>query len=269
MSGAILLTGATGFLGMDALARLIEREGEQIVVLVRARDDAEAGERLQTVLARLYDEPPAAAAQVRAVHGDLLQPGLGLSVKDRERLISSVDRIIHCAASISFELPLVEAREINVEGVARVLELAREIAAGGSLRRLVHVSTAYVSGRHAGVFGETDLDLGQEFRNTYERSKHEAEHVLHEASDLPTVIARPSIVVGHRASGWTPAFNVIYWPVRAFERGLLEEVPARPDSIVDFVPVDYVTDGVLATARRRRGPRHLPSGGGRAGPERR
>jgi thioester reductase-like protein len=245
VTGAILLTGATGFLGMETLARLIEREEAQIVVLVRSRDDDEARERLRAVLARLYDKPPAAAAQVRAVRGDLLQPGLGLAVENRERLISSVDRIIHCAASISFELSLLEAREINVEGVARVIGLAREIAAGGSLRRLVHVSTAYVSGRHAGQFREEDLDLGQEFRNTYERSKHEAEHLLHEASDLPTVIARPSIVVGHRASGWTPAFNVIYWPIRAFERGLLEEVPARADSIVDFVPVDYVSDVVV------------------------
>ncbi|MHB8533216.1 MAG: SDR family oxidoreductase, partial [Solirubrobacteraceae bacterium] len=206
---------------------------------------AEACERLRTVLARLYDEPPAAAAQVRAVSGDLLRPGLGLSAEDREWLISSVDRIIHCAASISFELPLAQARAINVEGVARVIRLAREIAAGGSLRRLVHVSTAYLSGRHAGVFRETDLDLGQEFRNTYERSKHEAEHLLLGASDLPTVIARPSMVVGHRVSGWTSAFNVVYWPIRAFERGLLEEVPGRPESIVDFVPVDYVTDGVI------------------------
>ncbi len=63
MSGAILLTGATGFLGMDTLARLIEREGEQVVVLVRARDDDGARERLNGVLARLYDEPPAAAAR--------------------------------------------------------------------------------------------------------------------------------------------------------------------------------------------------------------
>ena len=202
MSGAILLTGATGFLGMDALARLIEREGEQIVVLVRARDDDEARERLETVLARLYDEPPAAAAQVRAVRGDLLAPGLGLSVKDRERLIGSVNRIIHCAASISFQLPLAEAREINVEGVARVIELAREIAAGGSLRRLVHVSTAYVSGRHAGEFGEEDLDVGQEFRNTYERSKNEAEQLLRGAGDLPLAIARPTSWSGtKRAAG--------------------------------------------------------------------
>jgi nucleoside-diphosphate-sugar epimerase len=129
--------------------------------------------------------------------------------------------------------------------VARVIELAREIAAGGALRRMVHVSTAYVSGRHGGCFGEEDLELGQEFRNTYERSKHEAEHLLRRADDLPVVVARPSIVVGHRTSGWTPVFNVIYWPIRAFERGLLEEVPARPESIADFVPVDYVTDGIM------------------------
>jgi thioester reductase-like protein len=246
VSGVILLTGATGFLGMDALARLIERDEEDIVVLVRARDDAGAEERLAGVLARLYDESPVGAARVRAVRGDMLEPGLGLSRSDREWLIGSVDRIIHCAASISFELPLEQAREINVEGVARVIELAREIAAGGSLHRLVHVSTAYVSGRHAGEFGEQDLDLGQEFRNTYERSKNEAERLLRAAEDLPLAVARPSIVVGHRTSGWTPAFNVLYWPMRAFERGLIDEVPAREDSIVDFVPVDYVTDGIMA-----------------------
>jgi thioester reductase-like protein len=248
MSGAVLLTGATGFLGMDALARLIERDGEeeQIVVLIRARDDAGAQQRLREVLTRLYDGPPAAARRVRAVRGDLLEPGLGLAASDRQWLIGSVDRIVHCAASISFELPLAQAREINVRGVERVLELARAVAAGGALRRMVHVSTAYVSGRHAGGFGEQDLDVGQEFRNTYERSKQEAERLLRAADDLPLAVARPSIVVGHSASGWTSAFNVLYWPMRAFERGLLNEVPAREDSIVDFVPVDYVTDGLLA-----------------------
>jgi thioester reductase-like protein len=262
MSGVILLTGATGFLGMDALARLIERDGEQVVVLVRARDDDGAQERLDGLLRRLYDELPTTAARVSAVRGDLLEPGLGLSPGDRAWLIASVDRIVHCAASISFELPLVQAREINVRGVERVLELAREIAAGGALRRLVHVSTAYVSGRHAGEFGERDLDVAQEFRNTYERSKFEAERVLRGAEDLPLAVARPSIVVGHSASGWTSAFNVLYWPMRAFERGLLQEVPAREDSIVDFVPVDYVTDGILALLddERARGTYNLVAG---------
>jgi thioester reductase-like protein len=262
MSGAILLTGATGFLGMDTLARLIDRGDEQLIVLVRADGHEAAQERLAAALARLYEDPGPAQARVRAVQGDLLEPGLGISRADRDRLLGGVDRIIHCAASIAFDSPLEQARAINVDGVARVVELAREIAAGGRLRRLVHVSTAYVSGRHAGRFREQDLDVGQEFRNSYERSKHEAEHLLREAPELPTVVARPSIVVGHRASGWTPAFNVIYWPIRAAERGLLREVPARPDSIVDFVPVDYVTDGIIALLDdpQAEGPYHLVAG---------
>jgi thioester reductase-like protein len=262
MSGSILLSGATGFLGMETLARLIDDGSDDVVAIVRAEDEAGANARLAAVLANLYDELPASAARVRAVRGDLLEPGLGLSPADREQLIGSVEKIIHCAASISFDLPLQEAREINVGGVERMIELARGIAAGGRLRRMVHVSTAYVSGRHQGSFAEQDLDVGQEFRNTYERSKHEAERLLGEASELPLAIARPSIVVGHRASGWTPVFNVIYWPMRAFERGLLDEVPARPDSIVDFIPVDYVTDGILALLREEgaRGTYNLVAG---------
>ena len=56
----ILLTGATGFLGMDALARLLEREDE-VAVLVRAPDEHGAQQRLSNLLARLYERPPAAA----------------------------------------------------------------------------------------------------------------------------------------------------------------------------------------------------------------
>ena len=249
MSGAILLTGGTGFLGMETLAQLIARDEDDVMVLVRAQDDADAARRLQGVLARLYDEVPTGASRVRAIRGDLLTPDLGLSPDDRRELIGTVDRIVHCAASITFDLPLGEAREINVGGVERMLELAREIAADGDLRRLAHVSTAYVSGRQEGRFGEGDLDLAQSFRNTYEQSKHEAESLLAQVEDIPLLVARPSMVVGHRASGWTPVFNVLYWPIRAFERGLFEEVPARADSIVDFVPVDYVIEGVLALLR--------------------
>jgi thioester reductase-like protein len=247
VSGAILLTGATGFLGMETLARLIDRGEEQIIVLVRAEDADAAGRRLAEIMACLYDGPThAALSRVRAARGDLLAPRLGMSEEDRQSVVGSVDRIIHCAASISFDMPLRKARAINVAGVARMIELALETAACGALRRVVHVSTAYVSGCHRGWFRENDLDAGQEFRNTYERSKHEAEQLLREHEELPITTARPSIVVGNRVSGWTPAFNVIYWPMRAAERGLLRELPAHPESVVDYVPVDYVADGIIA-----------------------
>ena len=47
-----------------------------------------------------------------------------------------------------------------------------------------YVSTAYVAGTHEGEFTEDDLDVGQGFRNSYERSKFEAEQG---GAGMPTV----------------------------------------------------------------------------------
>jgi long-chain acyl-CoA synthetase len=95
------------------------------------------------------------------------------------------------------------------------------------------------------MFRERQLDAGQSFRNTYERTKWEAEHIVADATDLAPVVARPSIVMGEAASGWTPAFNVLYWPLRAFARGLFDTVPARLQAHVDVVPVDYVAEALV------------------------
>ena len=228
----ILLTGATGFLGMEVLARLLERTDHEVLCLVRAEDRSAAQERLDRVLAGLYHDPAPYHGRVRALRGDLTS---GVDAPDE-----AIDVVCHCAASISFDLPLEEAREINVEGTRAMLGLAR--AAGA--RRFVHVSTAYVAGTHSGVFLEGML--GSEFRNTYEQTKSEAERLFADVSRIEVAIARPSIVMGESDSGWTPAFNVLYWPLRAFARGLFEQVPAHPKGHVDVVPVDYVADGILA-----------------------
>jgi nucleoside-diphosphate-sugar epimerase len=57
---------------------------------------------------------------------------------------------------------------------------------------------------------------------------------------------RPSIIVGERESGWTAAFNVLYWPLRALSRGLFAAIPAYPGAPVDVVSIDYVADAVQA-----------------------
>ena len=56
MSSRILLTGATGFLGMEVLARLLERTDREVLCLVRAEDTAAAERRLDDVLAKLYSD---------------------------------------------------------------------------------------------------------------------------------------------------------------------------------------------------------------------
>ena len=246
--GCVLLTGATGFLGMEVLTRLVEREDVCVIALVRAADREQARERIDAVLARLYDDPPALDGRLLALPGDVALDGAGLSAADRRTVCASATAVAHCAASIAFDLPAEEAFNVNALGTGRMLDLAADC---GRLERFVHVSTAYVAGDTRGTFAETDLDAGQGFRNTYEWSKFSAERLVEQAAtSLPTVVARPSIVVGDRSSGWTPVFNVIYWPLRAFGRGLLGELPVDPDGIVDVVPVDYVADALIHLLER-------------------
>src|SRR4051794_32058369 len=229
---------------MELIARMLDAgEGPDIYVAVRADDPLAAQTRVAETLGRLWETPPESIRRLRVVCADLTAPGLGISASAHKQLVANVGRVIHCAASISFTLPLADAREVNVAGTRRVLELAAGLP---GLERVVHVSTAYVSGRTPDVFGESHGG-GSGFRNTYERTKMEAEAAVR-ASGLPAAIVRPSIVVGEAGSGWTSAFNVLYWPLQAFARGLLPVVPADPDGIVDMVPVDYVAEVIERAA---------------------
>ena len=249
----ILLTGATGFVGMAVLARLLAADHE-VHCLIRASDDAEADSRLRAVLHRV--QAPATGRAV-AIAGDLTAPRLGLGERHDE-IAAGVGTVIHSAASVAFDLPIEEARAINVEGTRRVLDFAGAVP---DLQRVAYVSTAYVAGDRRGTVYEDDRETGT-FRNSYERSKHEAERVVR-SSTLPWTIARPSIVVGESTTGWTASFNVLYGPLRAFAAGAFPVLPARRRSPVDVVPVDYVADAVAALARHPEaagGTYHLTAG---------
>lgn len=257
----ILITGATGFVGGEVLARLLERTEQPIYALVRADGDAEAADRLRVVVESLLGDAGEHAGQVLAVSGDVTMPWLGIQPSRRDWLAARVGAIIHCAASVSFTLGLDESRAINLDGTRRMLELAERCRARGGLDYFLHVSTSYVAGDFDGVFTERDHDVGQGFRNAYEQSKFEAEALIRRRrTRLPTQVVRPSIVVGDSRSGWTPAFNVLYGPMRAFSQGAYQAIPASGSSPVDVVPVDYVADSILALAGRPGTTYHLTAG---------
>ncbi|TMM16098.1 MAG: NAD-dependent epimerase/dehydratase family protein [Actinobacteria bacterium] len=242
----VLLTGATGFLGMELLARYLEQTDRRVYALVRGANRRDAAARMKRTLACLFGPGHRYEDRVVAVQGDITRACLGLG-RSGEALAEQVREVVHGAASVSFANELETARTINVEGTQRVLEFAERCRARGGLRRFTYISTAFVAGEHAGCFSEDDLDVGQRFRNSYEQSKFEAECLVTRwRALLPVTVVRPSIVVGERQSGWTASFNVLYWPLRAFSRGAYAAVPARRDAPVDVVPVDYVTDAIFA-----------------------
>lgn len=85
---------------------------------------------------------PSFTKRVIALRGDCSEPGLGLSVTDREILTYNVQVIFHLAATVNFNENLKLALAINVHGTKDVLDLAREAK---KLKSIVHVSTAYAN----------------------------------------------------------------------------------------------------------------------------
>ena len=250
-----LVTGATGFVGAELLSRLLLRSSIDIVAPVRASSDAAARARglaaLEDVLARpvTTDE----ARRVCWVAGDLEQRRFGWDDTTWRGWAERVNDIYHCAAATCFELPLEQAQRINVGGLLQVHAFSVVAAALGDFSRLHHVSTAYAAGRSKWDVGASETlppDDERHFRNTYERTKARAERFLRDYAEVPWTIYRPSIIVGDSQSGRTRSWNVCYAPMRLIAAGRLRMVPARSGAILDYVPVDYVVDGILALGRR-------------------
>ncbi|MEW5900183.1 MAG: SDR family oxidoreductase [Acidobacteriota bacterium] len=240
----IFLTGATGHVGQNLVPKILgSDDASSLILLIRGDSDVEVEERLEKLLGSL---PPVLDAQktrerVSAVRGDITLPRLGISESGFHELASTVTYIIHSAASVMFRLPLEEARKINVEGTKNVMGLARQAKSKGRLQRVAYIGTAFVSGNRTGMIKEEELDCGQQFSNSYEQTKFEAEKYVRElCGELPVVIFRPSIIVGDSQTGDTSTFNVIYIPLKYISRGLLKFLPGSPSTSLDIVPVDFV-----------------------------
>ncbi|MEW6440495.1 MAG: SDR family oxidoreductase [bacterium] len=249
----IVITGATGFLGRNILFRLLENDRKhRFCLIVRDRRDKNPRSRLHRILSTRYDTDQVKGFEKRIdlVPGDVTSKHLGIDDRAYARLAHTVVRIIHAAAKVPFDLPLDMARNTNVEGTKNVLDFAETVHKTNSLERVDHIGTAYVAGKRGGLILEDQLDMGQEFNNTYEQTKFEAEMAVRERwRDLPVAVYRPSIIVGESTTGRTSSFNVMYFPLKLYARGIWRWVPGSPDTPLDIVPVDYVCNALDCISR--------------------
>ena len=78
---AIFLTGSTGYIGAHVASILLERHNDRLNLLVRAKTDQEANERLWHALQLHLDFPrfrDALASRISVFRGDLTDPRFGL-----------------------------------------------------------------------------------------------------------------------------------------------------------------------------------------------
>ena len=284
----ILLTGTTGFIGKVILEKMIrEFDFKRIYVMLRPKKTATVEERLKKevfsseIFSFLQKQKPQkfieeAKAKIKPIAGDLIIDKLGLSAEDRAELVSELDVIINCAASVNFDDPLLDAIQINYFGCLRVLKLAKECV---KLECLCHVSTAYVNSDKQGLIEEKIYTLNRDpeeiireilqmnpqyiidnektligrYPNTYTYTKSMAERALLKThGHVRVALIRPSVVISSYEQpypGWTDTLAAAGGIIFGVTSGLMHVVFASPSNCLDIVPCDYVSNTTLcATA---------------------
>src|ERR1017187_797687 len=101
----ILVTGATGFLGVRLVHELLERHPEaNLALLIRDRPGQSGQQRADSFV------PASERARVQVYSGDVGHPNCGLDPAAWQRLTAPTTRVIHSAATVRFDHTIEEAR---------------------------------------------------------------------------------------------------------------------------------------------------------------
>jgi len=226
---AILVTGATGFIG-GHVARLLAARGASLRVLVRPQSRLDNLEGLKA----------------ERVVGDLRDP------RSLETAVRGCDMVFHVAADYRLWSP--DPRELyesNVQGTANLLTAAAQ----AGMKRVVYTST--VGAIHPPAPGHLSDESApvslRDMAGDYKRSKFLAEQraMQFAAQGLPVVIVNPTAPVGEADVKPTPTGKIIL-------DFLLGRMPAYIDTGVNVVDVRAVAEGhLLAAERGRVGERYI------------
>lgn len=235
----VLVTGFPRMIARCITSKLLQKYPEcRVQLLVRQKFLQEA----KTFVDGLQDNE-----RITVLEGDATAIDLGLSGLEWKTLASEVTHIQH-HAYVSYEgAPERDIRALNIQGTHEVLELARHAS---KLRRLVHHSTAHVSGDRTGTVFEDDLEKRQHFRSVIEESRFIAERLVRREMDrIPLTILRPALVVGDSTTGEIDRFDGPYLFVLLILTAPAElsfPLPARGDAPLNLVPIDYVVNAACA-----------------------
>lgn len=249
----LLLTGATGYLGIYTLAALLAQGEHEIHCLVRCDDPAAGRQRLRQAAAQKGLRLDADAARLHIVCGDVAQDRLGVDEGSYGWLCEHIDCIVHGASMINLMDPLARLYPTNVLGAARIIALA----ATTRVKPVHYISTIAV--HHALPEGAPEpvlettaaSDAWAGLRLTYEQSKTMAEQLFYRArlAAVPVNVLRPGTITwdsglhGDREEGAGAYINDDAF-LKFYRACLAVSAYPRSALTINIVPVDYVARAI-------------------------
>ena len=255
----VLLTGATGFLGIHVLEEFLNHTENNIFCIVREQPGITVAtkliQKLNYYFGNKYDS--FINKRIFVVSGNVAEPGFGLDQEQLLYLANSVNVVINCAANVSHFGNYKEFYKTNVVSTKHIIDFCQSFH-----KKLYHISTTGVSGseldlsylksqknHHTHVdFDESSLYIGQILDNVYTRSKFEAESCVLNAlnSGLDGYILRMGNLMPRYSDGGFQENindNAFLNKFASFVKaGIMPKYMLR--HMLNFTPVDYAANAV-------------------------
>lgn len=249
--GDVLLTGATGYLGIHILYHLLTEYDVKVYCPIRGKDGVKAEERLMTMLYYYFEQSFEELLNNRLIIVETNVMDVNSLMKLEYRNLT----VINCLANVKHFSTGNDIEEVNVNSVRNLIQWCVE-----SDSRLVHVSTISVAGHKInGIpagdvkLSEQQLDFGQVLDNQYAHSKYVAEQIILEAIEhhgLSAKIMRVGNLSARNADGefqMNFQSNNFMATLRAYQT-LGACSFASLDQMCEFSPIDEVSRAILLLA---------------------
>lgn len=247
----VLLTGATGYLGIHVLYRLLTETEVTVYCPIRSKDNTSAQERLRILLFYYFDQTFDAYFDKRlfVIEGEVTQRDWMAQLDIPAKVV------INCLANVKHFSTGNDIEFVNVESVRNLVVWCCQHKA-----RLVHISTTSVAGRSinnqpdpAHLYTEQEFDIGQTLDNQYAQAKYDAEKLILAAilhHNLNAKILRVGNLSARNSDGEFQInfqTNNFIATIRAYQT--LGVCPYELlDAPCEFSPIDEVADAVLRLA---------------------
>lgn len=251
--GNVLLTGATGYLGMHILRELLDNTDCKVYCMLRAKGDRTVGSRLQALCYYYFQNAyrELIGKRLFVIEGDVTNSADFEALRD-----CHIDTVINCAASVKHFAHDSRIEKINIGGAKNVIAFCLEHKA-----RMIQTSTMSVveTGYKDSLpvnYQPTEqmLYFGQDLTNKYVHSKFLAERAVLEAvleQGLSAKIMRYGNLAARASDG---EFQINFTSNAAM--GVLKGYASlgcasydQLDNTMEFSPIDVVAKITVALSQ--------------------
>ncbi|OAT01333.1 ochratoxin A non-ribosomal peptide synthetase, variant [Blastomyces dermatitidis ER-3] len=254
---SVILTGSTGSLGCYLLHELLLDPAVAKVYCLNRSEDA-AGRQIKSFQEKGLSTFKAFASRVEFLHAKFGDERLGLATDAYDRVLESVDTIIHNAWKVNFNHQVEAFEQPHIEGVRRLVDFSIASTHRAHIHFISSISTIEgwdTTKRGMLVPEEIYEDADVVMRTGYGESKHVGERICAFASSycgVPTTIHRVGQIGGPTTE--KGVWNKQEWfPSLVATSKTIKQLPLSLGTIaVDWIPVDTISRVILDILRSRR-----------------